>query len=201
MDRHGASWGSTLALAYALEHPTRVHGAALVAVTTSSRKEIEWITEDIGWVFPEEWARFVEESHAQPGERVIDAYARRLSGPDREDARRAALSWDRWETTHVSVDRAWVPSPLFDDEAQRMTFALLVTRYWANDGFLSCGNEILPRIRELSGIPGHLIHGRRDISGSAATAWQLHQKWNTSGLIVIESEGHGPPLNHSTHPS
>ncbi len=43
----GVSWGSTLALAYALQHPSRVLGIALVAVTTSSRAEIQWITEDV----------------------------------------------------------------------------------------------------------------------------------------------------------
>jgi proline iminopeptidase len=60
----GASWGSSLALASALEHRIRVQGIALVAVTTSSRKEIEWITESMGRVFPEERACFVEESRA-----------------------------------------------------------------------------------------------------------------------------------------
>lgn len=95
----GVSWGSTLALAYALEHPTRVLGIALVAVTTSSREEITWITEDVGRIFPEAWADFAEAANAKPGERMVAAYARRLAGHDREDARCAALSWDRWEST------------------------------------------------------------------------------------------------------
>jgi proline iminopeptidase len=36
----GASWGSTLALAYALKHPSRILGISLVAVTTTSRDEV-----------------------------------------------------------------------------------------------------------------------------------------------------------------
>ncbi|MCQ9166146.1 alpha/beta fold hydrolase [Arthrobacter sp. STN4] len=74
-----------------------------------------------------------------------------------------------------------------------MTFALLVTHYWSNDGFLSGDQEILPRIHELEGIPGYLIHGRRDVSGPAITPWQLHQQWNGSELIIVEDEGHGGP--------
>jgi proline iminopeptidase len=37
----GASWGSTLALAYAQAHPERVTGIALFAVTTTSTAEVE----------------------------------------------------------------------------------------------------------------------------------------------------------------
>ncbi len=191
----GASWGSTLALAYALKHPARVLGIAVVAVTASSREELQWITEGVGCLFPEAWAEFSDAAHAAPGERVVEAYARRLAGEDREDARLAALAWERWESTHVSLDPNWEPGPLFDDERERMTFALLVTHYWANDGFLVHGQEIIPRIHRLNGIPGYLIHGRRDISGPVITAWRLHQRWKSSRLVVIEDEGHGGPAS------
>jgi proline iminopeptidase len=55
---NGVSWGSTLALAYAQEHPERVSGIVLMAVTTTSRAEVDWITETVGAVFPEAWDRF-----------------------------------------------------------------------------------------------------------------------------------------------
>lgn len=189
----GGSWGSTLALAYALRHPERVLGVAVVAVTTTSRKEVQWITEDVGRIFPEAWHEFSEASGGLAGERVVEAYARRLAGPDREAARQAALSWDRWESTHISLDPSWKPGLLFDNDRDRMTFALLVTHYWANDGFLVDGQEIIPRIHQLNGIPGYLIHGRRDISGPVVTAWELHRRWESSRLVVVEGEGHGGP--------
>ncbi|WP_256983483.1 alpha/beta fold hydrolase [Rhodococcus sp. 06-221-2] len=50
---NGVSWGSTLAVAYALAHPTRVLGVVLFAVTTTGRGEVDWITEGVGAVFPE----------------------------------------------------------------------------------------------------------------------------------------------------
>ena len=55
---HGVSWGSTLALAYALAHPTRVTELVLTAVTTGGREEIDWITDGVGRIFPEAWERF-----------------------------------------------------------------------------------------------------------------------------------------------
>lgn len=189
----GVSWGSTLALAYALKHPDRVLGIALVAVTTTSRDEVQWITEGVGRIFPEAWKDFSEAGRANAGERLVDAYARRLAGEDRDDARQAAEAWDTWESTHISLDPLWQPGATFDDERERTTFALLVTHYWSNAGFLTGGKEILSRIHELDGIPGYLIHGRRDISGPVVTPWQLHQRWKSSQLTVVEDEGHGGP--------
>lgn len=189
----GVSWGSTLALAYALRHPDRVAGVAVVAVTTTSRDEVDWITDGVGRIFPEAWQEFTDAARADPGERVVEAYARRLAGANRDDARRAALDWDRWESTHISLDPYWQPGPMFADERERMTFALLVTHYWSRDGFLTGDEEILSRIAELDGIPGHLIHGRRDVSGPVVTPWRLHRRWAGSRLVVIEDEGHGGP--------
>ncbi len=193
----GVSWGSTLTLAYALQHPGRLLGIAVVAVTTTNRDYVEWITEGVKRIFPEAWSDFATAAAAKPGERVVEAYARRLAGEDRDDARLAALAWDRWEALHISLSPYWQPGPMFEDERTRMTFALLVTHYWSNDGFLKGDQEILARIHELEGIPGYLIHGRRDVSGPAITPWQLHQRWSNSQLIIVEDEGHGGPISMS----
>lgn len=72
----GVSWGSTLALAYAQAHPGRVSAMVLAAVTSTSREEIDWITEGIGRVFPEAWQRFADASGRRSGERIAEAMHR-----------------------------------------------------------------------------------------------------------------------------
>lgn len=186
---HGVSWGSTLALAYALEHPDRVTGIVLTAVTTGSREEIDWITEGVGAVFPEAWAEF--SGWVPAGERVVEAYAGLLRDPVPAVRTGAARAWDAWESTHISLDPGWTPGPRFDDEAELRNFATLVTHYWAKDCFLAGPARIRDRIRELDGIPAVLIHGRRDISGPAVTPWLLARDWPSSELIIVETEGHG----------
>lgn len=187
---HGVSWGSSLALEYALTHPDRVSGLVLAAVTSGSRAEIDWITEGVGGIFPEAWHEFASEALAA-GERVVEWYARRLRDPDPGVRASAADAWDRWESTHVSLGPGWTPGPLFEDPRERANFATLVTHYWANDCFLA--PPILDRVHQLAGVPGSLIHGRRDVSGPAQTAWQLHRRWPDAVLHVVEDEGHGGP--------
>ncbi|MEV7972128.1 alpha/beta fold hydrolase [Cellulomonas sp. NPDC089187] len=188
----GGSWGSTLALAYALAHPERVHALALVAVTTTGRAETDWITEHVGRIFPEEWARFAAAVPRRAGERVVEAYARVLTDPTLPGGRRqdAADAWDRWEATHVSL---MGPVDGIAEPQQRLAFATTVAHYWAHDAFLPGERAVLARVEELAEIPAALIHGRQDVSGPAVTAWELHRRWPGSELHIVPDEGHGGP--------
>ena len=47
------------------------------------------------------------------------------------------------------------------------------------------------RLIAAAGIPGVLVHGRRDISGPAVTPWRLAEAWPGSELRIVEHEGHG----------
>lgn len=187
----GVSWGVTLALVYAQAHPERVSAMVLGAITTGSRREVEWITRDMGRLFPAEWEAF--RSLVPPAERDGDlaaAYARLLAEPDDAVREAAAAAWCAWEDTHVSLAPGWRPDTRYEDPAFRMTFARLVTHYWSHGCFLSEG-EILDHMDSLATIPAVLVHGRHDVSGPLDTAWALHRRWPTSRLVVVEDAGHG----------
>jgi len=184
----GASWGATLALAYAQAHPGRVTAVALFAVTNTSTAEVEWITEAMGRVFPEEWERFASAVDRAPGERVVDAYARAMRDPAPDVRARAAEAWGRWEDVHVSLGPGWRPDPRWQDPQVREVLATLITHYWSRSGF--GGDETLGRMDRLAGVPGVLIHGRHDISSPLVTAWRVHRAWPGSELVVL-GDGHG----------
>lgn len=190
---HGVSWGSTLALAYAQEHPDRVRAIVLTAVTTTSREEVDWITEEMGRIFPEAWHELDAASRRRSGERIIEACARLLRDPDPAVRAEAALAWDRWEATHISLGARQERELLHEDAEQRELVATLVSHYWSHDAFLTAGSAIAGRMDRIASIPGTLIHGRVDISGPAVTPWRLHQAWPASTLHVVADEGHGGP--------
>ncbi|MEX2279315.1 MAG: prolyl aminopeptidase [Acidimicrobiia bacterium] len=187
----GLSWGTTLGLAYAQAHPDRVRGLVLGLVTTTSRREVDWITEGVGRIFPSEWERF---AGAVPEHlrhlRLVDAYAEMLFDPDPEVRDRAAGEWCRWEDAHVSLDPGFAPNPRFDDAEFRLRFARLVTHYWRHAAFLK-DDQLIRDAPILNGIPGSLIHGRYDVSSPLETAWRLSRQWETSELHVMGKAGHG----------
>lgn len=189
---YGVSWGVTLGLAYAQKHPARVVGMVLAAVTAGRRREIDWVTRDMGRVFPREWERFRDAvPEAERAGSLSAAYARLLADPDAGVREAAARSWCMWEDTHVSLMPGWEPDPRFEDPAFRFLFARLVTHYWSNDCFLTGGEEVLSNMPALAGIPAVLLHGRYDVSSPLDTAWSLHRAWPASELIVLGDAGHG----------
>ncbi len=187
----GVSWGTTLGLAYAQAYPHRINALVLALVTTTSRREVEWITRDVGRIFPQEWERLA--SAIPKGLRhlsLVDAYAALLHDADAAVREHAAREWCLWEDAHVSLAFGHQPYPRFQDPQFRLCFARLVTHYWRHHAFLE-EDQLLRDAATLDGIPGILIHGRYDVSSPLQTAWELSRRWTTSRLRVLADVGHG----------
>lgn len=186
---YGGSWGTTLSLAYAQTHADRVSAMILAAVTTTSTAEVQWITEDMGRIFPREWDEFRTAAQPARGERIIDAYHRLLTGHDAAAREQAALAWCIWEDVHMSLDPKATPHLQHQRPEFRLLFATLVTHYWRNSGF--GGDDLLKRMDRIASIPGVLIHGRLDVSSPLSTAWNLARAWAAAELIIVDQDGHG----------
>ncbi|MGC9992196.1 MAG: prolyl aminopeptidase [Candidatus Cybelea sp.] len=187
----GASWGTTLGLAYAQAFPHRVASMVLACVTTTSRREVRWITHDMGRIFPEQWERFSAAGSHDRNRRneLADSYAALVFSADTAVREQAAREWCAWEDAHVSLVPGYVPSRRFEDPAFRLLFTRLVTHYWRHAAFLG-EDQLIRNTAILNGIPGVLIHGRHDISTPLETAWRLHRAWRGSVLQIIDA-GHG----------
>jgi proline iminopeptidase len=187
----GGSWGSTLSLAYAEDHPDRVAAMILWGVTTGRRSEADWLFRDgLEPLFPAEWER--RRNALPPGLRdgdIAEGYATLLFHPDPAVRRAAALAWCTWE----SVTTAWPPSDgldeRYEDPAFALGFARLVTHYLRHDDFLEDG-VLLRNVGRLSGIPGVLVNGRFDLQAPLGNAWTLARAWPGAELVVVDGEGH-----------
>ena len=190
----GGSWGSTLALAYAQRHPDRVSEMVLVAVTNTTRWEVDWITEVIGQFFPEALDQFRKGlPESERGARLVDAYHRLLMSPDPEIHISAARHWSDWEIAIVDSFKGYVPSPRYESPDFRLAFARIVTHYFRNAAWLEEG-QLLREVHRIAHIPAVLIHGRLDLTGPLMVAWRLAQAWPACRLEVLNQAGHGGGL-------
>lgn len=193
----GGSWGATLALVYAQRHPERVTEIMVSAISTTRRSEIDWLYRGAGRFFPAEWARFragVPESE-RDGD-LVAAYARLLEDPDQQVRNEAARSWCTWEDTVLSLeDGATVHNgPI---SGRELAFARLVAHYYSHEGWLEPG-AVIRDAGLLAGIPGVLIHGRRDLSCPVDTAWELARAWPGAELLIDDDSGHrGSPVKRA----
>lgn len=187
----GGSWGSTLALAYAETHPGRVTGLVLRGIFTLRRQELEWFYQaGASALFPEAWANYL--AVIPPAERgdLIAAYHRRLTGDDPVERLRAARAWSVWEatTSHLLPDPAQIAS--FGEDEFALAFARIEAHYFVNGGFLASDTALLEGVEAIRHMPAVIVQGRYDVVCPMMTAWDLHQRWPGSRLVVVPDAGH-----------
>ncbi|MEU2560380.1 prolyl aminopeptidase [Streptomyces longispororuber] len=188
---YGGSWGSTLALAYAERYPERVSEIVLSAVTTTRRTEIDWLYRGVGRFFPEQWERFLAGVPGTPPDGdVVAAYARLTEHPDPAVREKATADWCAWEDAVLLGETGGAHRPYGDrPSAALLALVRICAHYFAHGAWLEEG-VLLREAPRLAGIPGVLIHGRFDMGGPLATAWELHRAWPGSELTVVEDAGH-----------
>ena len=185
----GGSWGSTLALAYAQEHPSRVLGCVLRGVFLGRQDEVVWFLDGLRRVFPDAWAAFSE--HLPPEERgdLLGAYLRRLCDPDPAVHLPAARAWSQYEGSCSTL----LPSPetvaSFAQDRTALGLARIEAHYFAHDLFLP-PEGLLGRMDRLAGIEAEIVQGRYDMVCPATSAFELAAAWPSARLTVIPDAGH-----------
>ena len=185
----GGSWGSTLALAYAQEHPARVLGCVLRGVFLGRRDEVVWFLEGLRRVFPDAWAAFSEHLPAEERADLLAAYLRRLCDPDPAVHLPAARAWSQYEGSCSTL----LPSPetvaSFAQDRTALGLARIEAHYFAHDLFLP-PEGLLGRIDRLAGIDAEIVQGRYDMVCPATSAFELAAAWPSARLTVIPDAGH-----------
>ncbi|GAB2886092.1 prolyl aminopeptidase [Nocardioides pacificus] len=187
----GGSWGSTLGLAYAVAHPSRVSELVLWGVTTTTRHEVDWMTWSMGEVYPEAFAKLRElVPDVVPGGNLPAAYSRLLTSGDRGLQDRAARAWCAWEERLATLSGPPRSSERYGDPVFRLGFARLVTHFFGHHGFLP-PDGISGSLDAIADLPAVLVRGRLDIASPLGVAWRLAQRLPRATLHVVEEEGHG----------
>ena len=187
----GGSWGSTLAMYYALQCRERVGGLILRGVFFVCARELQWFFQDgADRIFPEESERF--KSVVPEGERhsIVAAYNRLLNSPSSTEVETAAVAWCQWEaaTSFLVPRREHVDK--FADPEVSIPFAKIECHYFANLGFFKGENEILSGAATLRGIPLRIVQGRYDLVCPMESAWLLHRALPDSKLSIVDEAGH-----------
>ena len=187
----GGSWGSTLALAYALKHRAHVTELVLRGIFTLRREEIDWFyQEGANWVFPDAWEAFLAPIPIDERSDLMAAYARRLMGDDPEVRLEAARAWSVWEGTTVSLLEDEDRMTSFAGEQFALAFARIENHYFSNGGFFDRDAWVLEEAHRLGTIPGVIVQGRYDIVTPMKTAWELAKQWPGARLEVVPDAGH-----------
>ena len=163
----GGSWGSTLALAYAEEHPDRITDLVLRGIFLLRPFELSWFyQEGASLVFPDAWEAFVAPiPEAERGD-LMRAYHRRLTSADPALRQEAARAWSVWEATTSSL--IVKPEQIARAAADQfsLAFARIECHYFVNGGFLRAPDQLLDGVARIRHLPCTIVQGRYDVAVS-----------------------------------
>lgn len=186
----GGSWGSTLALVYAQEHPQRALSLMLRGIFMCRKSELQWFYQDgASHIFPDAFESYREHIPKQEQGDLIKAYHLRLTSDDVNTRRAAAKEWTRWE---MATSRLF-PDDSYLEKAEDLDFAVAFARiechYFINAIFLEEAH-ILNHVNTIQHIPTTIVQGRYDVVCPARSAWELHKSMPNSTLILVPDAGH-----------
>ena len=185
----GGSWGSSLAIYYAEEHPDRVQSLVLRGIWLLRDREIEWWLYDMGWIQPEIWRAFAE--HLPPEERgdLLEGYWRRLNGSDPEVAHAAARAWSVYEGSCCTLLPNEEFAGAFAGDAMAWGLARLEAHYYRNVRFKP-DTLLLDRVERIRRIPAFAVHGRYDIVCPVRNLDDLRRAWPELDWEIVPDAGH-----------
>lgn len=187
----GGSWGSTLALAYAITHPERVKALVLRGIFLCRPSEIKWFyQEGASHIFPDVWDEYLKPIPVNERNDMVAAYYKRLTHADANIRLEAAKAWSKWEaaTSRLYVDPKAVDE--FDDPEYALSFARIECHYFTNNAFFKTNNWLLENVDKIRKIPGFIVQGRYDVVCPATSAWELHKAWPEAKFTIVADAGH-----------
>ena len=188
----GGSWGSTLSLLYAIEHPHRVNKLFLWSIYLVRREDEENLFGLAQKWFPEAWERFISfvpHSDRMTGEKIMQYYANKFTSDDSDEVRKYANEWSLWNLTMMSIryDRETLETmiPYLDN----IPHAKLEAHYFLQKMFIP-ENYILDHINAIAHIPLEIVQGRFDMCTPPKGAYDLVTAYGKKASITWTTAGH-----------
>lgn len=182
---YGGSWGSCLALAYAVTYPKNVASMVITGVLTGREQEIAWIDQGLFQTFyPDVWQRYLEATPAKYRSNPSEYHFGRILTGNETAQKESAYIYHNLEGGVIALDDRFTPETFedFDPAGARVE-----VHYLHNDCFLP-DNHIMRNAHKPT-MPVIIVQGRYDMVCPPKTAYELHNKLPNSELITTLS-GH-----------
>lgn len=188
----GGSWGSTLSLAYAQTHPTKVDALVLRGIFMLRKKEIRWFyQEGADVIFPDAWESYRDFIPEAERADFVAAYNKRLmdeADPALQLA--AAKAWTGWEMQTSYLVQNEDSLKRGENDKFALAFARIENHYFVNKGFFDSDQQLLENVPKIRHIPAVIIQGRYDVVCPFMSAWDLHRAWPEADFKVVPDAGH-----------
>ena len=193
----GGSWGSTLALAYAVKYAKQIISLTLRGIFLSRESELNWFLDGVQHFYPEVWHALV--SYLPENERhdILEAYSKRIFSDDKQVNVPASIHWNAYESSMMRLkasdantsNTAKSPDELQKEQPIEVARARVQIHYVLHQCFIN-GDAILKSAATLHDIPTVIVQGRYDMVCPPQTAWELSRAMPYAEFVIVADAGH-----------
>lgn len=190
----GGSWGSTLALSYALNHPTHTAGLILRGIFLARPKEMQWFLGEITRFFPDVWDTLLQHLNNDQQSDVLKAFNTLIFSDDPKLNIPAATTWNAYEGAIMRLLPNPAPAnqtptqPSSEAQSLEVARARVQLHYINSDCFIN-GEAMLAQCKQLM-LPTTIVQGRYDMVCPPQTAWDLKKSMPHANLTMVPDAGH-----------
>lgn len=186
----GGSWGSFLAISYAISYPQSVLSMILRGLFLGTKEEIDFFYQKgASLFFPEKFEQFTSILSDEEKNDIVLSFYKRLQSEDINVRQNAALSWTLWEASCLKLYNTEHSISHFAKDFRIESLAKIETHYFINGCFVK-DNPLLSQIEKIKHIPTICVHGRYDLICPFNNAYQFKKLAPHAKLQVCETSGH-----------
>lgn len=180
----GASWGSTLALLFAIKYPQKVKCLLLSQIFLANEENRRWEEEESMLFYPDILEKLYNEKKGTKS--LSESFAAMINFGDIAEQVNASVLYSGYERVLGSLDPKL---ELVDLTADDIAKSKIYINY-AAQRFMIEDNYILQHIEDVQNIPTLIVHNRLDMVCPFKGAYMLHNKMQNSKLVVVPDIGH-----------
>ena len=185
----GGSWGSTLALAYAENHPVRTMALVLRGIFLCRQSEIDWFLYGLKNLFPEAWHQFSGHLPAHERGNILHAYYDILTNPDPAIHMPAARIWSIYEGSCSTLLPNAAVVANFGSDRVALGLSRIDAHYFKHQIFLA-DDYLLNNIGKIRHIPTTIVQGRYDAVCPIVSADDLARAFPEAAYHIVPDAGH-----------
>lgn len=192
----GGSWGSTLALSYAVQHADKCISMILRGIFLMEAADIEWFMHTNKHVFPEAWEQFVSIIPEVERHDLLRSYYKLLTSEDKKIQSEAAINWYTYESACSNLIPNHTPLTTPEQKDKAVSLALLECHYFKNN-MIQPEHSLINQVDKFRHVPTTIIQGRYDMVCPIVSAHKLHNAWPEADYIIVPDAGHSaldPPI-------
>jgi len=180
----GGSWGSTLALVYAIKYPKTVSGMLLRGIYLARPQDDKHYLHYAKKFNPMTWNRFMNNVPKEYRKNILSYYHKQMQSKNPKIRNKFIYEWAHYE---ISISRLNITEAEIEEILKSFSYkslSILEVYYLKNKCFLR-PNHILKNIHKLSNIPISIVHGKYDLICPPEAAYELNKRLKNSKLYLV----------------